>query len=154
MKVLSDTSWGADRSTLLYLYRSLIRSKLDYGSIVYGSARKSYSQTLDPVHHQGLCLALGAFRTSPITSLYVEADEPSLYLRREKLFFSMLSNLPLTRQILLSESHFHHNFQNFMSLNLTQSNLLDFVFHHFSNLQISVQKILNSILLQISHHGA
>ena len=85
MKVLSNISWGADRSTLLYLYLSLIRSKLDYGSIVCGSAGKSYLQTLDSVHHQGLRLALGAFRTSPITSLYVEADEPSLYLRREKL---------------------------------------------------------------------
>ena len=39
---------------------------------------------LDTVHHQGLRLALGAFRTSPVESLYVEADEPSLYLRREK----------------------------------------------------------------------
>ena len=29
-------------------------------------------------------LALGAFRTS-VASLYVEADEPSLYSRREKL---------------------------------------------------------------------
>ena len=52
---------------------------------MYGSARKSYLQMLDTVHHQGLRLALGAFRTSPVTSLYVEADEPSLYLRREKL---------------------------------------------------------------------
>ena len=40
---------------------------------------------LDTVHHQGLRLALGAFRTSPIESLYVEADKPSLYLCREKL---------------------------------------------------------------------
>ena len=40
LKVLSHTSWGADSTTLLHLYRSLIRSKLDYGSIVYGSARK------------------------------------------------------------------------------------------------------------------
>ena len=85
LKVLSNMSWGADRSTLFHLYRSLIRSKLDYGSIVYGSARKSYLQMLDTVHHQGLRLALGAFRTSPVTSLHVEADEPSLYLRREKL---------------------------------------------------------------------
>ena len=30
-------------------------------------------------------LALGAFRTSPVESLYLEAEEPSLYLRREKL---------------------------------------------------------------------
>ena len=85
LKVLSHTSWGANSSILLHLYRSLIRSKLDYGAIVYGSARKSYLAMLDTVHHQGLRLALGAFRTSPVESLYVEADEPSLYLRREKL---------------------------------------------------------------------
>ena len=40
------------------LYRSLIRSKLDYGCIVYGSARKSYLQMLDPIHNQGLRLCL------------------------------------------------------------------------------------------------
>ena len=40
----------------------------------------------DTVHHQGLRLALGAFRFSPVTSLYVEADEPSLTLRRGKTF--------------------------------------------------------------------
>ena len=85
LKVLSHTSWGADRTTLLHLYRSLIRSKLDYGSIIYGSARKSYLQMLDTVHNQGLRLALGAFRTSPVSSLNVEADEPSLWLRRETL---------------------------------------------------------------------
>ena len=71
--------------TLLHLYRSLIRSKLDYGSILYGSARKYYLQMLDTVHHQGLRLASGAVRTSPVSSLSAEADEPSLWLRREKL---------------------------------------------------------------------
>ena len=85
LMVLSHTDWGADRTVLLQLYRSIIRSKLDYGSIVYGSARKSYVGMLDTVHHQGLRLALGAFRTSPVETLYVEAEEPSLYLRREKL---------------------------------------------------------------------
>ena len=40
---------------------------------------------LDTVHNQGLRMALGAFRTSPVSSLYVEADEPSLWLRREKM---------------------------------------------------------------------
>ena len=85
LTVLSHTNWGADRTVLLQLYRSLLRSKLDYGSIVYGSAMKSYLMELDIVHHQGLRLALGAFRTSPVESLYVEAEEPSFYLRIEKL---------------------------------------------------------------------
>ena len=92
-KVLSHTNWGADRTVLLQLYRSLIRSKLDYGSIVYGSARKSYLMELDTVHHKGLRLALGALRTSPVESLYVEAEEPSLYLRREKLALQYATRL-------------------------------------------------------------
>ena len=35
LKVLSNTNWGGDRSLLLNLYRSLVRSKLDYDSVVY-----------------------------------------------------------------------------------------------------------------------
>lgn len=85
LRVVSHMDWGADRDVLLRLYRALIRSKLDYGCIVYGSARKSYISKLDTIHHQGLRLALGAFRTSPVQSLYAEANEPSLYLRREQL---------------------------------------------------------------------
>ena len=54
-------------------------------SIIYGSARKSYLEMLDPIHHQGLILALGAFITSPSESLLAEANEPSLYNRRLKL---------------------------------------------------------------------
>ena len=93
LKVLSHSDWGGDRTVLLNLYRSLIRSKLDYGSIVYGSARKSYLKSLDTIYHQGLRLALGAFRTSPIESLYAEASEPSLYIRREKLSLHYVTKL-------------------------------------------------------------
>ena len=85
IKVLSNTTWGTDRKVLLRLYRALIRSKLDYGCIVYGSARPSYIKRLDTVHNQGLRLCLGAFRTSPVQSLYVEANEPPLDMRRTRL---------------------------------------------------------------------
>ena len=85
LRVVSSMDWGADRNVLLRLYRTLVRSKLDYGCIVYGSARKSYLRKLDAIHNQGLRLALGAFRTSPVNSLYAEANEPSLNLRRKKL---------------------------------------------------------------------
>ena len=85
LKVLSRTEWGADQATLLKLYRSLVRSKLDYGCLVYGSASKTALAKLDPVHNQGPRLSLGAFRSSPVESLYVEAHEPPLEIRREKL---------------------------------------------------------------------
>ncbi|GFX26010.1 probable RNA-directed DNA polymerase from transposon X-element [Trichonephila clavipes] len=84
-KVLANTRWGADRTSLLRLYRALIRSKLDYGCVVYSSACKSLLKILDPVHHQALRLCLGAFRTSPVESLYAEAYEPPLDLRRKYL---------------------------------------------------------------------
>ena len=82
---LMCTKWGTDEKTLLHLYRALIRSKLDYGSAVYGSARKSYLQMLDPVQNHALRLCHGAFRTSPVTSLHVEANEMPLDLRQRKL---------------------------------------------------------------------
>jgi len=85
LKVVGHFDWGADRKTLLALYRSLVRSKLDYGSIVYGSARRSYRSMLDPIQNQALRICLGAFRTSPAVSLCVEANEPPLELRRIKL---------------------------------------------------------------------
>jgi len=59
--------------TLPRLYRVIIRSQLDYGSIVWASARKSYIKILVPIHHQDLRIATGAF------SLYVESNEESHY---------------------------------------------------------------------------
>ncbi|GBL82825.1 hypothetical protein AVEN_106351-1 [Araneus ventricosus] len=88
MKVLTNTSWGADKVSLMRIYRSLVRSKLDYGASVYGSAAKSTLKILDSVHHQGLRLPTGAFRTTPIPSLHVISGEPSLELRRHRLSLS------------------------------------------------------------------
>ena len=85
LRVVSGESWGADSDTLLMLYRSIVRSKLDFACIVYGSARKSYLEMLNPVQNQALRCCLGAFRTSPADSIRAEAGEPSLDLRREKL---------------------------------------------------------------------
>lgn len=49
---------------------------------MYQSATPSALKILDPVHHLGIRLSTGAFRTSPVESLYVESDEWSLHLQR------------------------------------------------------------------------
>ena len=83
LKVVAHYDWGADERTLLHLYRTLVRSKLDFGCMVYGSACKTYIKQLDVVQNQALRLCLGAFRSSPVSSLYVEANEPPLHFRRQ-----------------------------------------------------------------------
>ena len=85
LQSLSRLSWGADRKTLLHLHTVLILSLLDYGCHVYSSASPSLLSLLDPVHHKGLRLALGAFRSSPAESLYAESGIPSLSRRRALL---------------------------------------------------------------------
>ena len=114
-----------DRSVLLNLYRSLVRSKLDYGSVVYGSARKSYLKSLNTIHHQGLRLALGAFRTSPVESLYAESNEPSLYTRREKL------SLQYTTKLAANPKSPAHNC-------VLARNTKDFIIIHLRLLSLSV----------------
>ena len=97
LRVVAHTEWGADRQTLIKLYRTLLRSQLDYGIFVYRSARKSYLKQLDPIHHGSLRLVLGAFRTSPIDSLYTEAHEAPLQSRSEKLalqYYTKLKSSP------------------------------------------------------------
>jgi len=56
LRVVAHTAWGADQQTLIHLYRSLIRSKLDYGCVVCGSARGSYLRVLDPMQNHALRL--------------------------------------------------------------------------------------------------
>ena len=83
LRVLSHLSWGADRATLLRLYRALVRSKLDYGCEAYSSAKPAVLQKLDPVHNEALRICTGAFRSSPVQSLYAESGEPPLDLHRQ-----------------------------------------------------------------------
>ena len=74
-----------NRDTLLMLYCAIVRSKFDYGCIVYGTASNTKLRQLDSMHNSGLRLALGAFCTSPVSSLYTEANGAPLEERRLKL---------------------------------------------------------------------
>ena len=87
LKTLSHLDWGADRKTLLRLYDSLIRSKIDYGSHIYATASEHLLLQIRSVHNQAIRLCTGAFRSSPVPSLYAESGEPPLDNRRNMLGF-------------------------------------------------------------------
>ena len=48
---------------------------LEYGSPIYSSASENSLQMLNPVHHLGIRIASGAFKSSPVQSLIVESGD-------------------------------------------------------------------------------
>ena len=72
---------------------ALIRSVLDYGSIVYGSAAMSLLSKLDVIQAQALRVYSGAFKSSPVPALQVEMEEMPLSLRRKQLMANYWINL-------------------------------------------------------------
>ncbi|GFU28305.1 RNase H domain-containing protein [Trichonephila clavipes] len=82
---------GADRTSLPGVYQAIVLSRIDYGCVAYGSACNSTLQKIsDPVHHMALRICSGAFRTSPVQSLYVICHQLPLDLRRRKLSIAFL----------------------------------------------------------------
>ena len=76
---------GDIRDNLTQISHWIVRSKLDYGCIVYGTASNTNLRQLDSIHNAGLRLALRAFCTSPVSSMYTDANEAPLEERRLKL---------------------------------------------------------------------
>ena len=107
LRVVAHKEWEDDWKTLLLLYRSLIRSQLDYNNFIYQSTRKSYVKILDPIYHRGLRLVLGAFRTSPAESLYAEANEAPENIRRTNWPSSTTSNWSRQKYIRKPYQIFH-----------------------------------------------
>ncbi|XP_056647604.1 uncharacterized protein LOC130452381 [Diorhabda sublineata] len=93
IKILSHYHWGADENSLIKIYSAIIRSKLDYGCHIYISATKSDLDLRNSVHNTALRLCLGAFRSSPAESIYCEANEPPLWIRRQQILLSYAASV-------------------------------------------------------------
>lgn len=91
LKVISSTKWGADKPSMLLAYRAIIRAKLDYGAGLYDTAAGHRLKELDSIHNLALRLSLGAYRTSPINSILVEAEEMPLKLRRKEILLNYMT---------------------------------------------------------------
>ena len=85
LRALTGTDWGANKKTLIMLYRSLIRSVIDYGAIAYDSAAESSKRLLDQIQSKALRICCGAMVMTPVAALQVECGEMPLQLRRNEL---------------------------------------------------------------------
>ena len=75
MRSLCGFDWSADSDMMLHLYKSLIRSRLDYGAMVYNSAPHYLLKQLDSIVNDSLRISTGAFKTTAIASLQIIANE-------------------------------------------------------------------------------
>lgn len=85
LKVLNGKNNGSDRQSLINIYKAKIRSRLDYASIIYSSAKSNHLSILNPVHNLALRICTGSYRTCPVETLYCETGELSLENRRNLL---------------------------------------------------------------------
>jgi hypothetical protein len=78
MRMLRGTDFGTDKNTLLLLYKSLKRSKIDYGAQIYSCASKTQFKSSPLDWH------LGALSNTPGSDLELEAGIPPLSIRRQE----------------------------------------------------------------------
>ena len=81
-RCIAGTENGADRKTLLHLYKTLVLPIIEYGAVIYAGASDNTLKKLNVIQNSFLRIALGAMKTSPIPSLQIEADIPPLHSRR------------------------------------------------------------------------
>ena len=71
MRAISGSTWGASRSILLIVYKTLIRSVIDYGSMAYDSSAANTKEKLDRLQRQALRIC-GSLSGTARASLQVE----------------------------------------------------------------------------------
>ena len=85
LKCLSGRNCGADRITLLRLYKAMIRPILEYACQIVDGPGTKIIESLESVQNASLRIATGALRTSPIMPLLIDTDTYPLRLRRMDL---------------------------------------------------------------------
>ena len=85
LRTLSSLKWGADQYIMLHTYKLIIRPKLDYGCIVYGASNDQSLKRMESIQNEALRICLGAFTSSPVESLRILSNQPSLADRRDDL---------------------------------------------------------------------
>lgn len=84
LRMLRGTDFGSDKNSLLTLYKSLIRPKIDYGAQIYSSAKPSILKILDTIQNQALKIVLRAICSTPAHLLEMEAGVTPLAIRRQE----------------------------------------------------------------------
>ena len=107
LKSISGKSYGADRTILLRLYKSMIRPILEYSCHIIDGPGSRRVESLEVIQNASLRIATGALRTSPVRALQVDTNVVPLGIRRKEL---------LLRYFLKVKGDSHHPCHHLMML--------------------------------------
>ena len=79
-RCLTSTCGGADRATLLRLYKAIVLPIIKYGAVVYAGGSEKTLHSLEAAQNSFIRIALGVMKTSPVSALQVESNIPPLSL--------------------------------------------------------------------------
>ncbi|KAI8431364.1 hypothetical protein MSG28_015900 [Choristoneura fumiferana] len=85
LRALSGVWWGAHPYCQKLVYNAVIRSQIDYGSMVIEPCNKNALKKWDLIQAKCLRISLGAMKSSPKNAMQVECLDPPLSLRRQYL---------------------------------------------------------------------
>jgi ribonuclease HI len=127
MRHLASVTWGMDPKLLNMIFKSIVRSHYDYALIVYGNCISSIlARKLEVIQNKGLRIITGAFCSTPINSLEVEAGISPIDIRTkylvEKFYCKILTN-----------THYLYLYRNNSILKGTHCNELDNLCKHIDH---------------------
>ena len=85
VKVLSNPSWALNTKTLLSIYKLLVRSLIEYSSILFDVTKKSNTKKLQIVQNDALRIILKLKKEDGNQRLYDESKIESIEQRMNKL---------------------------------------------------------------------
>lgn len=156
IKCLASTKFNCNTISILTTVHALIKSKFEYGLVIYGKAPKSLLNKLNTVLNSAIRIALGAYRTTPINNLLFESVFMSVLGIKDLLtcklfkniFFRDKSPLSDTTSRLIESSKFKHirstlnnKIENCQAFNIPINNKIMHN-HSFHPLGISIRHYL------------
>jgi len=76
LRMLSSVKWGSDPVIMTTFYKAFIRSKIDYGSTLYGTASNVHFEELDRIQNKCLRFIIGVLQSTPVPALCAETVIP------------------------------------------------------------------------------
>lgn len=121
MRCIAGNSWGASKKTLCYIYKALIRSRIDYGCEVYEAANKSNLKKLEIIQNQCLRICTGAIKSTTTNTLEVDCGVMPLDIRRIKLQIRLMTQYIKTnndpvKKVLEDSWHKYYSKNKFKSI--------------------------------------